>query len=830
MNSQGFTIEIKTVSDLRAAKSVEQSLQQQIMAAKAAGAAYGHLKTQLDSVRGAIANKGFFGRATSELLGMAEQVPVVGSLMRSMNGGVGLLSMGLVALGAAAGVAKSALSAFSKIEDLQTSFVTLLGSVEKAKQRMADLSKFAAETPFELPEVAQASKVLENLTSGALSTGAGLRMVGDVAAAANAPFAEVAITMGRLYQGMRDGTPVGEAAARMTELTGINLRQVKSWDEVAKALGKYNGEMSRRSATVSGKESTLSDSFNMLMVQLGRPIAPAWKNFLTSSSEFLDNVTKKLSAFIDLCERNSGAVNTLVGAVKTLATVFAGKLVINTVVAAMNGFAARLAATTTALAAETAALTANTAAQAANSSARAGGGAARGKSAAPSGPAFGGAPYSKDAYDSARKMGMPAQQALEAARRAMWQAGQEAGKAAPLWTRLGGALAGGLGKASAGLEKFIGGLFTLPNILAATFAKMGVDFMLSQAKRFGYSTLGGATDEADQAKADEMRLAKSEQYESFAERVKNVKTQDERDALAEELAKTAQEDSQGIVSSKDAGAPRAAQNLVLKNSVKNLSLLVDMLGRKEGLLSPEEVALEAAIAASRERIAAEDARKASLGKGIAGAQEKAKFDAMTPQEQVADLQRQGVAQNETFQSSSSTDEEKATAEERMVEIYAEQLAIKEKIAQTDKDNAAARKKMADDLEMSEAVASGDKKKIAGVKWKQDYANARTAAEQAGMTEADGLSKFAIRNANASMEKADDPKKPTPLPDAGEIARNALSVSSMARIGGAVGESMQAAGQVDLLKKQIELAQKAAVAAEATAANTDIIAKKETVYE
>ena len=148
MSSQGVTIEIKTVADLRAAKAVEQSLQQQIVAAKAAGAAYGHLQTQLDSVQQAISNKGFFGRATSELLGMAERVPVVGSLMRSMNGGVGILSVGLAGLTAAAAIAKTALNSFSKIEDLQTSFVTLLGGITEAKSRMAELQKFAAATPF----------------------------------------------------------------------------------------------------------------------------------------------------------------------------------------------------------------------------------------------------------------------------------------------------------------------------------------------------------------------------------------------------------------------------------------------------------------------------------------------------------------------------------------------------------------------------------------------------------------------------------------------------------------------------------------------------------
>jgi hypothetical protein len=67
------------------------------------------------------------------------------------------------------------------METLETAFIPLLGSADAAQKRIADLSKFAAETPFELPEVAKASRTLETLTQGALATSEGLRLVGDVA-------------------------------------------------------------------------------------------------------------------------------------------------------------------------------------------------------------------------------------------------------------------------------------------------------------------------------------------------------------------------------------------------------------------------------------------------------------------------------------------------------------------------------------------------------------------------------------------------------------------------------------------------------------------------
>lgn len=295
MSASGINFEIKTVADLRAAKSVEQELQRMIVAARAAGKDVTNLQNQLKVVQSAIAQKGFLGRALSETLNMAEQIPVVGSAMRALNGAVGMVSAGMMVLGAAAIVVRTGLQKWSEIENVQTTFTTLLGSMSAAKSRMKELQQFAAETPFELPEVAKASSTLENLTGGALSTGKGLRMVGDVAAAVNAPFEEVATTLGRLYQGMRDGSPVGMLTLRMTQLTGINLSQAKSWSEVTDALARYNGEMKRRSETLSGKKSNFGDAFGMMMAQIGRPLAPAVKGSLSLAASAMEGIGGALS-------------------------------------------------------------------------------------------------------------------------------------------------------------------------------------------------------------------------------------------------------------------------------------------------------------------------------------------------------------------------------------------------------------------------------------------------------------------------------------------------------------------------------------------------------
>ena len=83
------------------------------------------------------------------------------------------------------------------METMETNFITLLGSAEAAKARMQELADFAQSTPFDVPGVAQASRTLETLTRGALSTGAGLTLVGDVASGTGVPFEDLAVTVAR---------------------------------------------------------------------------------------------------------------------------------------------------------------------------------------------------------------------------------------------------------------------------------------------------------------------------------------------------------------------------------------------------------------------------------------------------------------------------------------------------------------------------------------------------------------------------------------------------------------------------------------------------------
>jgi hypothetical protein len=232
------------------------------------------------------------------------------------------LSVGGAVMGMKAAVDKAA-----QMEDLETSFDTLLGGMSRAKERMAELSKFAAETPFELPEVASASMALETMTRGALSTGNGLRMVGDAAAISRRGFGEMADIVGRLYSGLQMGAGWDDPLRVLTSIGAITPDTTKKIKEMVKSgaafgdvwkvvegdFSRVAGAMEKRSKTYTGLMSTLADSWSALQRAFGEPIRDAFKPLIANVTTWLDSMGKKAA---ELGKTVANALNVGIAAFK----------------------------------------------------------------------------------------------------------------------------------------------------------------------------------------------------------------------------------------------------------------------------------------------------------------------------------------------------------------------------------------------------------------------------------------------------------------------------------------------------------------------------------
>lgn len=248
----------------------------------------GDVNTKLSQVKqnlGGISNSAASSSAktSTSLMGIVKTAAILTTAFLAVRGAARLL-------GRAMGEAADA-------ETIQTQFETILGSADAAKDRFAELAEFSKTTPFQLSGIAKASRTLETLTKGALSTGDGLRMVGDASAASGADLSNLSMHVGRLYDGLQSGRAVGESLMRMQELgliSGNTRNKIEDlqkagmkgdavWGVAANALNKFGGAMKRQSSTWGGLMSTLKDNIAAVFREFGTPILTELKPILSEA-------------------------------------------------------------------------------------------------------------------------------------------------------------------------------------------------------------------------------------------------------------------------------------------------------------------------------------------------------------------------------------------------------------------------------------------------------------------------------------------------------------------------------------------------------------------
>ena len=193
-----------------------------------------------------------------------------------------------------------------KFESTTVQFSVLMGSMKSAKERMKELGKFAAETPFELEGITKASRSLHVFSGGALGDAESLRMVGDAAAAVGQPIDELAFWIGRAYSMIKGGQPFGEAAMRLQEMglmtpavrqkmealqaSGASVSEV--WMELVGRMNDFKGGMATMSKTGEGLVSTLKDTATEAKRTFGQ-------EFMDAAKVAIDTITQKIQSFIE---------------------------------------------------------------------------------------------------------------------------------------------------------------------------------------------------------------------------------------------------------------------------------------------------------------------------------------------------------------------------------------------------------------------------------------------------------------------------------------------------------------------------------------------------
>ncbi len=252
-------------------------------------------------------------------------------------------------------------------EQALVSFGVLLKSTEKAKQLFGELSTFAADTPFEMPEISTATKSLLAFGVAQEKILPTLKSIGDIASGTGVPLTELADiygkakVSGRLFSEDIDqltgrGIPIIQELAKQFGVSESEVKKLVAagkvgFPELEKAFtsmtgegGQFSGMMQAQSKTFSGLMSTLADAANTSLGQLTEPLF----NFITANLPLIIGVITQIGeAFTNLSPTFQIVITVIAGIAAALGPllVILGTIIsaIGAVVSAISTIAGALA-------------------------------------------------------------------------------------------------------------------------------------------------------------------------------------------------------------------------------------------------------------------------------------------------------------------------------------------------------------------------------------------------------------------------------------------------------------------------------------------------------
>lgn len=229
-------------------------------------------------------NESGFNSGISKLGGIAKK-----------GAGVAVAAVGAVTAAIGAGVV-AGVKYNASIESYQTSFEVMTGSAEKAAEVIDKLKKVGAETPFELPDLADTTQLLMNYGFSADEAMDKMMMLGDISQGSAEKMSRIATAYGQMSSAgkvsLEDVKQMIEAGfnplQEISESTGESMASLYdriskgtiSVDEITASMqratsegGKYFQSMEKQSQTFSGLISTLKDNAQQLLGEVVKPIS-----------------------------------------------------------------------------------------------------------------------------------------------------------------------------------------------------------------------------------------------------------------------------------------------------------------------------------------------------------------------------------------------------------------------------------------------------------------------------------------------------------------------------------------------------------------------------
>lgn len=245
-----------------------------------------------------------------------------GSLMSPLSLGLKVATAGFAAMGLAATAAgyavfkisANALKLSSDAEQASIAFTTMLGSADKSKAFLDELTTFANSTPFELPGLRDSAKrmlafgftskqvipILTGLGNAAAGLGLGADGLDRLTIALGQIKAKGRLQGDEALQLTEAGVPVWDILAKKMRVTTAEVIKLSSKglipaDAAINALiegmkEKFPNMMEKQSKSLAGLWSTIKDTFNnRILIKWGDGIRLAIQPKLAQLTTWLDN-------------------------------------------------------------------------------------------------------------------------------------------------------------------------------------------------------------------------------------------------------------------------------------------------------------------------------------------------------------------------------------------------------------------------------------------------------------------------------------------------------------------------------------------------------------
>lgn len=233
----------------------------------------------------------------------------VGSQLMNIKAG---LDMAMGAVRTFASAFAAAIKEAFRFEKAVSDFKVLLGSVDQAKEHIADLKQFAASTPLTFGDLSQASKLLLSFGADVEKVMPSLKMLGDISMGNAQKFQGLALVFAQVQSA---GKLMGQDLLQMinqgfnpltiiAQETGKSVAELKdimsdggiSFEMVAEAMriatsegGLFNGAMEESAKTGEGLMSTLEDNWTEAVRTFGEAFSGEAKGGI---QQLIDKLTE----------------------------------------------------------------------------------------------------------------------------------------------------------------------------------------------------------------------------------------------------------------------------------------------------------------------------------------------------------------------------------------------------------------------------------------------------------------------------------------------------------------------------------------------------------